>query len=184
MEILIPMKPYLDIETKVLIEQCLYGTHREGKETFSSYITRKQNKYRDLLSALGHYLVKCSKCGHDNERQRELPDEIWSYIIEKHGHLNDEHRKNIQNWDSSKLSSSRLMELMLRLDNTNTLVAAALADKSTPQKATYLTHDPPPADMQPTSAAMLGGDEHQSNPPTQSLVGYGACEGTTINIKH
>ena len=47
-EILTPMKPYLDIETKVLIEQTIFLTSRENKETMSSYLMRKTNKHREL----------------------------------------------------------------------------------------------------------------------------------------
>ena len=65
-EILTATKPYLDVELKVLIEERIFATSREQKETFSSYVTRKTNKYRDLCANLGFKSHECSHCGKAN----------------------------------------------------------------------------------------------------------------------
>ena len=83
-EILSGMKPYLDIQTKILIDEFLYGTMREGKETMSSYVTKKINKHRDMCSALGFMKVKGKNCSHETEVQKDLPDEIKAYVYDKH----------------------------------------------------------------------------------------------------
>ena len=44
MEILKVCKPYLDVETDVLIEETLFTTQKESKETMSSYLTKKLHK--------------------------------------------------------------------------------------------------------------------------------------------
>ena len=78
-EILTQMKPFLDIETKVLIEQLFFTTTRENKETMSSYLTRKTNKHRELSVGLGHKCVKCQNCLSDVKVKEEIPDSCLLY---------------------------------------------------------------------------------------------------------
>jgi len=52
-EILNNLKPYLDVETEVLIEEVIFTTTKDSKETMSSYIARKVNKKIDMVSAFG-----------------------------------------------------------------------------------------------------------------------------------
>ena len=52
-EILTQMKPYLDVGIKVIMEEYVWGTKRQNKESMSSYITRKTTKRRDFCSAFG-----------------------------------------------------------------------------------------------------------------------------------
>ena len=113
-EILTHMKPYLDIETKVLIEQTLYGTTREAKETFASYLTRKVTKSRDLSATLGYSKISCKSCGAPCEHKVEIPEIIWAHILERGAHLTDEQRDRMNIWDSSAKTSERLTELLLR----------------------------------------------------------------------
>ena len=50
-EILQNLKPYLDIEQDVLIEEFFYMVTRESKESMAGYVTRKVNKNRDLVNS-------------------------------------------------------------------------------------------------------------------------------------
>ena len=140
-EILTHMKPYLDIETKVLIEQTLYGTTRENKETFASYLTRKVTKNRDLSATLGYSKTSCKSCGAPCEHKVEIPEVIWAHILERGAHLTDEQRDRMNLWDSGAKTSERLTELLLRLDRKDHLVAQALAgvkNTATHPQATFL----------------------------------------------
>ena len=47
-EILTNLKPYLDIQTEVLIERMLFTGDRSGKETMSAFLTRHSNLKREF----------------------------------------------------------------------------------------------------------------------------------------
>ena len=107
-EILAMLKPYLDVELDVLIEEAVFLTSKESRETMSAFVTRKMNKRRDLPNALGTLKVHCPNCSQTITTNKDLPDEIWSYLIKRSAHLTEEQRKLIHSWDSSHLSANRL----------------------------------------------------------------------------
>ena len=78
--------------------------------------TKKVNKRRELLAALGQGKVTCSSCGTLTSVPKDFPGEVWSYILKRGAHLTEEQRKQIHQWDSGILTGSRQMELLLRLD--------------------------------------------------------------------
>ena len=131
LEILKVCKPYLDVETEILIEETLFTTQKDHKETMTNYLTRKLHKRRDLVSALGHRKISCSQCSHCTDEPVDLPEKIWTYLLKRDARLTEDQRKVIHNWDSGTLSQERLLELLLRLDRPDALVAQALATSGT-----------------------------------------------------
>jgi hypothetical protein len=157
LEILKICKPYLDVETEVLIEETLFTTQKDHKETMTSYLTRKMHKRRDLVSALGHRKMTCSQCMHCTDEPVDLPERIWTYLLKRDARLTEDQRKVIHNWDSGTLGQDRLLELLLRLDRPDALVAQALAASGS--KATYFGQDTssePPAPSVPVVATVQG----------------------------
>ena len=61
-EVLNGLKPYLDVEVDVLIEETLFTVTKDSKETMNSYVSRKLNKKRELSAALGQETAECSQC--------------------------------------------------------------------------------------------------------------------------
>ena len=59
----------------------------------TSYITRKQNKRRDFCSALGPQCVKCPTCFGAVTTGKDLPDEIWAYLLKLAANLTEDQRK-------------------------------------------------------------------------------------------
>ena len=129
-EILVTMKPYLDVELDVLIEETLYAVTKDNKETMTSYVSRKMNKKREMQQALGMESVCCKDCNATRTVPRDIPDEIWSYIMRRHANMSEEQRKLVHQWDSGTLSSARVVELLLRLDRTDTIVAQSVVSGS------------------------------------------------------
>ena len=133
-EILTALKLYLDIELDDLIEEPDFLPTKASKESMASYVTKKLNKKRELLAAMGQSKVNCSSCGALSSVPKELPEEVWSYILRRGAHLSEDQRKQIHQWDSGVLTGDRLMELLLRLDRPDSLVAQSLASGSTHHK--------------------------------------------------
>ena len=95
-----------------------------------SYVTKNVNKKIDMISAFGHKKINCGHCNHQVTIPKELPDELWTYLLKRGANLTDEQRKMIHQWDPTSLDSQRLTELLLKLDRTETLVAQSIASKS------------------------------------------------------
>jgi len=148
-EILAQLKPYLDVETDVLIEELLFSMQRDNKETMASYVTRKVNKNRELCAAFGMGHLDCVQCRTKNTYPIELPSEVWQYILRRGAHLSEDQRKLLLHWDQAKVSNERLIELLLKLDRTDTLVAQSLVSSSGAQKSSAFFQDEAPAHEQP-----------------------------------
>ena len=129
-EILTNLKPFLDVETDVLIEETFYAVTRDAKETMSAYVTRKVNKRRELVNAFAEKKTKYPHCDETTTVPMDIPDEIWSYILRRGAHLSEEQRKQIHQWDSGVLSGHRLMELLLRLDRTDAILAQCIGSNA------------------------------------------------------
>ena len=140
-EILTGMKPYLDIEVDVMMEEFVFKCKRESKETMSSYVTRKMNKHRDLQQALGKKHVACPHCQCNFTINNEFPDEFLAHLWKKDAQLSDDNRSKIHLWDSGKLNSQRTIEMLLRLDRADALVAQALAGNGDNTKTAYVVGD-------------------------------------------
>ena len=89
-EILTGMKPYLDIETDVMMEEFVFKCKRESKETMSSYVTRKMNEHRDLQQAMGKKQVVCPHCHGDFTINNDFPDEFLAHLWKKDAQLSDD----------------------------------------------------------------------------------------------
>ena len=85
------------------------------------YVTRKVNKNRDLVNSFKPKMIVCPNCAQTSTVPTKLPEEIWSYILRRGANLTEEQRKQIHQWDSGVLTGNRLMELLLRLDRTDTV---------------------------------------------------------------
>ena len=123
----------------------------------SSYLTKKLHKRRELVNALGHRKISCSRCMHCTDEPVDLPDKIWTYLLKRDARLTEDQRKLIHTWDCGTLSQDRLLELMLRLDRPDTLVAQALVNSGT--KNTFLVtedNSAPPVSSAPASATAPG----------------------------
>ena len=129
-EILTNLKPFLDVETDVLIEEMFYTVTREAEETMSANVTRKVNKLRELVNAFTEKKTKCPHCDATTTVPMEIPHKIWNYILRRGAHLNEEQRKQIHQWDSAALSGHRLMELLLRLDRTDAILAQSIGSNA------------------------------------------------------
>ncbi len=125
-EILTELKPYLDVETEVLIEELFFVIKKESRELMSSYLTKKINKKREVEAALGKTRQCCANCLKESDVPQKVPDEIWTYILKKGASLTEDQRKQIFQWDSSQLSGPRLQELLLRFDRTDAVIAAGM----------------------------------------------------------
>ena len=101
-EILAAMKPYLDVELDVLMEEFVFKCNRESKESMQSYIGRKANKYRDLCSAFGQTKIKCSHCNNCTTTNIDFPDPFKGMLWKRGAHLSDDHRKAIHQWDQGR----------------------------------------------------------------------------------
>ena len=140
-EILTGMKPYLDIEIDVMMEEFVFKCKRESKETMSSYVTRKMNKHRDLQQAMGKKQVVCPHCQGDFTTNNDFPDEFLAHLWRKDAQLSDDNRSKIHLWVSGKLNSQRTIEMLLRLDRADALVAQALAGSGDNTKTAYVVGD-------------------------------------------
>ena len=94
-EILTTLKPYLDVELDVLIEETIFMTQKDQKESMAAYVTKKLNKKRELLAALGQSKNCCNSCGALSSAPKDFPDEVWSYLLRRGAHLTEEQRKQI-----------------------------------------------------------------------------------------
>ena len=64
-------------------------------------------------------------------------------MLRRGAHLSEEQRKQIHQWDSGVLTGNRLMELLLRLDRTDALVAQSVASGSTQHRSAFLQESQP-----------------------------------------
>ena len=156
-EILGVLKPYLDVELEVLSEETIFTVHNESKESMTNYVTRTINKRRDLCSALGQQCVECPNCQQTFTTGKDLPDEIWAYLLKRAAHLTEDQRKLLHTWDSGTLSLERLTELLLRFDRPETLVAQSLATA------------PPKNFFEQNTAASCGDPVGRAPPPEFSV---------------
>ena len=85
---------------------------------------------------------------------------IWAHLLEKAGHLTDENRDRINQWDSGPKSSERIMELMLRLDRTDLLVSQPLSSIKPSSTSTYMGEEVP---RRPTDSSCVGGPHAQTS---------------------
>ena len=157
-EILISLKPYLDVELDVVIEETLFVVTKDAKESMQSYVTRKINKRRELTSALGQSKEECKNCGQATSVPLDLPDEIWSYLLRRGANLTEDQRKMLHSWDSGTFSGKRVMELLLRIDRTDALVAQTVAAPKDTYKPAYLAGSvgerQPSSDDQPSQSVI------------------------------
>ena len=75
-EILTLLKPYLEAESDVMIEETIFAVVKDSKETMAQYVTRKVNKHRELLASLGQQKTECSVCHRVSYASKDFPDEI------------------------------------------------------------------------------------------------------------
>ena len=80
-EILQSLKPYLDVKVDVLLEETLYAVVKDNRETMAQYVTKKTNKRREMCQALGMEYYTRNKCHGQIAVQKDLPDEVWTYIL-------------------------------------------------------------------------------------------------------
>ena len=136
-EILTILKPYLDVETDVMIEELLFSVSKESKETMQNYVTRAVNKYNDLCAALGYEKITCPNCTQMFNKKQQFPELVWTYLLKRGGRLTDEQRKLIHQWDATQVHGQQLVETLLRLDRTDTLVAQSISAGKEAYRATY-----------------------------------------------
>ena len=127
-DILTQLKPWLDAETEILIEALIFLTDRETKETMTNFVTRKSNSRNDMRTALGMATIKCTNCLKDMQIQKDLPEEVWSYLLKRSAKLSEDNRKLMHTWDQGVLTGQKLIDLLLRLDRPDAaIVPAAVA---------------------------------------------------------
>ena len=129
-EILTEMRPYLGIQRELLIEQFLYKTQKEKKDSFIAHVSRFQHLKRELTTELGDREVTCVHCNGKWTEQNDFPDSVWSYLLKRSANLDADQRKQIWQWDSRELSTARLADFLVRLDRSEVLIAANLAGQA------------------------------------------------------
>ena len=171
-EILGNLKPYLDVENEVLIEETLFMVTRDNHESMSNYVTRKINKRRELDAALGKQKIECTFCSKSFTVPKDIPDEIWSYLLKRGAKLSEEQRKLLHQWETGVATGKRLMELLLRLDRTDTLVAQTVAASASSDKKNYmgLTSDREASSSQLPVSGSVQGPEGKSGPALPSSL--------------
>jgi len=129
-EILTEMRPYLNVQRELLIEQFLYKTHREHQGSFIAHDSRFQHPKRELITELGEKEVTCVHCNQKWTEQNDFPDSVWSYLLKRSANLDADQRKQIYQWDSRELSCARMADFLVRLDRAEVLIAANLAGQA------------------------------------------------------
>ena len=71
----------------------------------------------------------------------DFPDEFMAHLWKKDAQLSDDNRSKIHLWDSGKHDSKKTIELLLRLDRSEALVAQALAGSGDNTKSAYMVTD-------------------------------------------
>ena len=94
------LKPYLDVERDVMIEELLFSTVKESKETMQNYVTCAVNKCNDMYTALGQDKIQCLNCTQTITRKQSFPETIWSYLLKLGAKPSDERRKLTHSWDT------------------------------------------------------------------------------------
>ena len=101
-------------------------TTKDPKESMTNYVTKKQHKYRDLIASFEENKITCAYCNESNPITPELPNEVWSYLLRRGARLSEEQRKLIHQWGAGVATGDKLIELLLRLDRIDTMVAQSL----------------------------------------------------------
>ena len=83
-----------------------------------------------MVASFGQKKVSCGHCNGLVTIPKDLPDELWTYLLKRGANLTDEQEKVMHQWDPTSMDSQRLTELLLKLDRTETLVAQSIASKS------------------------------------------------------
>ena len=81
-EILTEMRPFLNIQKELLIEQFLYKTQRDNKCSYIAHVSRFQHLKRELTQELGEREVNCPHCTHKWSEPNDFPDSVWSYCYQ------------------------------------------------------------------------------------------------------
>ena len=141
----------------------------------AGYVTRKVNKNRELVNSFQPKKTVCANCAQTSTVPTEIPDEIWNYILRRGANLNVEQRKQIHQWDSGVLTGKRLMELMLRLDRTDTVLAQSLGTNA--PKGAFWVEESVEGSHVPEVAAPKPGSEWESYLPEVYMQEDQADEG-------
>ena len=98
----------------------------------------------------------------------KLSDDIWSYFFRRGANLNEEQRKQLHQWDSGVVKGKRLVELLLRLDRPDTVLAQNISSNTT--KSAFLgTRETSDAQSPAEDCSTRPGSDWQSNFPTVFL---------------
>ena len=117
-EILRILKPVIDREMENLAEDLFYDIDKKNKETFTSYVTTRITKKKELCKMFSPISQVCHGCQKQNIRPADIPDEIWSTLLMKGARLNEEQRENVFRWEpSNRLTSEQIGNLLGRLDS-------------------------------------------------------------------
>ena len=79
-------------------------------------------------------MLECASCKHVTERQKDFPEETWSYMLKRGAKLMEEHGRMMHQWETGRMSQARLIEFSLRLSRTDALVAQGLASHGRPRQ--------------------------------------------------
>ena len=125
-EILAGPKPYLDVESDVVMEQFIFTLHRDPKETMAAFITRILITRREFNQSLGTETIVCSHCHGNTTRPRDIPMEMWSFMLRRAAKLTPDHQKLMHQWDADNPQADRFMQSLLKQDRSEPLNAQSL----------------------------------------------------------
>ena len=98
---------------------------------------------------------------------------MFKALLWKRGaNLSDDHRTKIHQWDSGRLSSDKTIEMILRLDRTDALVAQALASGDSGKSAYHVSGTDSTTDgLQATPSVPA-----PVSPPAPDATNYGGIQ--------
>eukprot|EP00973_Karenia_brevis_P066181 9198099-Karenia_brevis.AAC.1 len=102
-EILHYVKPYLEIEEN----------ERDRNDLFSVHLTKRLHLWCDITSWLGTEEHVGKYCSQKSTIQRDIPDELRAYSLQRGAKLSEEQRKLMHQWDAGPHSGAKMQELLL-----------------------------------------------------------------------
>ena len=101
---------------------------------------------------------------------RPLGRGVWTLQRREAG-LTEEQRKVLRSWDSGALGGDRLLEVSLRLDRTDTLVAQSIVANQ--ERQSHYQGDAPEAKVHESASASGSGDAERPGLVTSVVKGHG-----------
>ena len=185
-EILTKFRPYLQLEAEITIEELMYHFDRKKGDSMTAYLTERNKKRSDMKCALGTEKIECPHCKEHWNRQIDLPDVMWSYMLKKGAHLSDDQLKTITHWDIARkeLVGDKLIEVLTRLDrHDHTITAQGISNARQSLEGERRHHQHPTFDsVEGTAPPSHGGNYPAICDGNENDDGYSHAHGISSGI--